>query len=702
MRKVLRNLAKFVVGAGVVFGMNSCNNYKPKEDISSIDSSKYYAVDSLNDVGWELMQTSSKVALFSFGQARKIAQDIDYKKGEGLSYLREGVLYKQKGEYDKSIENYNKSLKFFEEIKDSLSTGKVYNNLGLVHWNRGSYDKAVKSLLEAIKYYGERAPPEKIANTYGNLGLIFDDIGQKEKAKEYYKKDSTILRNILEKEPNNKKINSIFANVLNNMGILLVNKKGDYENYDYYKNALSSAIRGENFVSQGTILNNIALYYEDKEEYDKSKDYYKKSLNINKKIDNKKGILKNLLGLNELDFIKGDYNSALKDLKEAEKISKEIGSLRLKANVISTMAGFYNEKKDYKNSLKYYKEFMELQDSLMNNNSMKQIADMETKYKTREKEKENELLMKEGELQREKLTKRGRTIGGIAGLAGLAGLLSLISVNAYRRKKKANNLLGKQKRIIEEKNKDIMDSIMYAKKIQKSILPKDEKLERLLGDSFVLYKPKDVVSGDFYWLAEKDDKVYFSASDCTGHGVPGAFMSVLSSSLLKEAVSKKEISKPNEILDYVREGIINSLKSSGEIGGSKEGMDSVLCSIDKENKKLEFVGANNPLYLIREGELIVYKGDKMPVGYSDKAKPFTNQEIELKKNDLIYIFSDGYQDQFGGPKGKKFRPKQLKQTLLSIKDKPMKEQGQKLEEIIEDWMKNEDQIDDILVMGVKV
>jgi serine phosphatase RsbU (regulator of sigma subunit) len=250
---------------------------------------------------------------------------------------------------------------------------------------------------------------------------------------------------------------------------------------------------------------------------------------------------------------------------------------------------------------------------------------------------------------------------------------------------------------IEEGNKRITDSIRYAKRIQTAILPSREYLDSVVEKHFVLYKPKDIVSGDFYWASEKNGVSIIAAADCTGHGVPGAFMSMIGNTILNKVVNENGIKKPSDILFELRDGIIKSFNSSE----NKDGMDISIISYDRDNRVLEFAGANNPMYLIREGKLDVIKGDKQPVGhFLGKEAPFTNHTIHILPGDTIYIFSDGYQDQFGGEKDMKFMVGRYKKLLLEHHQKESNEQCQILDDTIEDWMAETKQIDDILVIGI--
>lgn len=257
-----------------------------------------------------------------------------------------------------------------------------------------------------------------------------------------------------------------------------------------------------------------------------------------------------------------------------------------------------------------------------------------------------------------------------------------------------------QKEKMELKNKEITDSINYAKRIQAAILPADNVFIRHLPDSFVLYKPKDIVAGDFYWLEKKDDLVIFAAADCTGHGVPGAMVSVICNNALNRSVREFNLTDPAKILDKTREIIISEFEKSDE--EVKDGMDISLCCYNPTSKQLVWAGANNPLWIINESGLTEYKADKQPIGKFYDPKPYTSHTLQLKKNDLIFIFTDGYQDQFGGPKGKKFKASSLKSLILSLRDKSTAEQKAIIDNIFESWKGILEQIDDVCVIGVKI
>ncbi|UCG28498.1 MAG: SpoIIE family protein phosphatase, partial [Bacteroidales bacterium] len=285
-------------------------------------------------------------------------------------------------------------------------------------------------------------------------------------------------------------------------------------------------------------------------------------------------------------------------------------------------------------------------------------------------------------------------------LAGIRSYASIMEVENYR--KSLEDKVKERTKELAEKNLSITSSISYAGRIQNALLPLREEIDGLLPSWFILNKPRDIVSGDFYWIARKREKIVVAVGDCTGHGVPGAFMSILGISTLNEVVSKSEYLKPDEILNRVREQVIRSLHQTGRDDETRDGIEIALCVFDFPKKKLQFSGAFRPLYLVRDNSLQEFKGDFMPIGiYDDKERPFSSKELDLKENDTIYLFSDGYVDQIGGPDRKTFRAKKFKQLLTDIHREPINEQKEILEKKHEEWKGNMVQIDDILVLGIR-
>jgi serine phosphatase RsbU (regulator of sigma subunit) len=368
-------------------------------------------------------------------------------------------------------------------------------------------------------------------------------------------------------------------------------------------------------------------------------------------------------------------------------------------------------------ALQYYKLFAEMKDSMINDNKTKFISNLQEDYEINKKEQENKVLQAQNEvsattIKQQKLVSYFITAGLLLAIA-----LAFFIFRGYRQKQKANEIIMHQKEevekqksiaeeksiIVEEKNKEILDSIHYAKRIQSALLTSEKYMKKILPEHFVFYKPKDIVSGDFYWSVKHHDKIYFAAADCTGHGVPGAFMSLVGISFLNEILVEKKIYSPEKILDQLRDDIIRTLNPEESIEETKDGMDIVLCCYDPDTKELQFAAANNPLYLIRNGKLTEYKADKFPVGkYYGEMLPFTLQSIPLQPGDLIYTFTDGYADQFGGPDGKKYKYKQLQNLLLSFHAQPMEKQKQKLDDEMIAWKGNLEQVDDILIIGIKI
>lgn len=295
----------------------------------------------------------------------------------------------------------------------------------------------------------------------------------------------------------------------------------------------------------------------------------------------------------------------------------------------------------------------------------------------------------------------------LLGIIGLGSAFAWRTRNLIQQRKRLENLVDErtsevvqQKELVEQKNKEIIDSITYAKRIQRAILPKPKRLRTKLSKAFIMFKPKDIVAGDFYWLEEKGNTILLAAADCTGHGVPGAMVSLICNNTLSRTVREFNYTKPGEILDMVRDILIQSFASSQ--GVVQDGMDIALVVWDRSNNKIMFAGAHNDLHIVRNGELITLEADRQPIGTYKFMKPFTTHEFQLEEGDAFYMFTDGFQDQFGGPKGKKFKSKQLLNEILSIQHLAMPDQKRYLNQAFQDWKGDLEQVDDVCLIGVKV
>lgn len=508
-----------------------------------------------------------------------------------------------------------------------------------------------------------------------------------------------------------------------------------------------------------TLYNNLGLIYSENEEYQKAIDYFEKSLQLNMERGNKEEIIADYLNIALSFQALGYYSESNNRAEKALTKALEINNLDQVKTSYGLLGENYEKLGDTKKAREYYDNYSSISKHLqqkemeaMENQKEKFAREAVSREKelrnardtlgevlelNREMQLQNALLNKENQLKEEQKARleaqqarmearektRRTQIFSLVIVLVLFGFILVLVYFQFRAKKRANVLLQEQNNEIEQQKieiqnqhdlvqkqkKKITDSIQYAKRIQRAVLPPEQVFEDNFSDYFILYRPKDIVSGDFYWATRKDNVLILAVADCTGHGVPGAFMSMLGVAYLNEIVNKIAINKHistlnvDDILNQLREMVINSLHQTGDMNEPKDGLDIALCIIDFENKRLQYAGANNSLYLIRKNEIIVYKADKMPVSYHQKRNsPFTKQSIDWKHDDRIYLFTDGYVDQFGGKEGMKFLSKRFKETLISIHSQPMPEQGRLLGNAFDDWRGDWPQLDDVLVMGIRL
>jgi serine phosphatase RsbU (regulator of sigma subunit) len=405
------------------------------------------------------------------------------------------------------------------------------------------------------------------------------------------------------------------------------------------------------------------------------------------------------------------HSKANEYLTKAMALFKEIDDKKSLADVYYNLSVNLSKLNDFQQSNVFMMEYIALNDTINNIENRKTIHDLAIKYESEKKEQENKILSQENE-------KKQLSIYFSLAALSLVFLILLIIFRNNRIKAKINkklefqnNLIEEQKKtlekqhfLLEEKNKEVTDSIKYAERIQGAILPPDQKWNYILPNSFVLNKPKDILSGDFYWIAETEESIFVAAADCTGHGVPGALISIVNFNLLNKAVLERGLSSPAKILDSVNQWLTESLNQTDEESTIKDGMHISLISINKLNGQVLYAGANNPLYLFKNNELFEYKADKFPVGayINEQINQFTDKEIDCKYGDTIYLFSDGFADQFGGEFGKKYKYRQFKEKLFEAKSFAINEQKDFLHREYINWRGKHEQTDDILVIGIKL
>jgi serine phosphatase RsbU (regulator of sigma subunit)/Tfp pilus assembly protein PilF len=644
-----------------------------KEALTTLGAARYYQgnYEKARDAwieGIDILKKMEKLSENDSINNKKVRESL------AMLYNNVGVVCKNEGEYDKAIEYYQENLRIQEEIGNTLNMARSHNNIGNVYFYFGlDYNKAIDYYNTALELFRKHAEDTSynrqeaspgltgMANTYLNIGLVYKALKNMGLAIDNFRKALRIFRDLDDK--------SGIANAENQMGLVYLEGGSYAEALAASMNALAIYREIGQRKEVAATLNNMGLIYYRWGKYDQALDYYNQSLIITKELNLKREVYDNY--------------------KDISDTYAEMGSFKL--------------------ALQNYQKYNELKDSTLREENMRQISELETKYETERMERENELLNTQNILQVTELKRQRILIWSLAGIFAIILASSVLLFLAYRTIKKTNVLLEKQNIEIKhqrdqifQQKQEITDSIQYASRIQNAILPPETLLSRL-SDHFILYKPRDIVSGDYYWMTQKDGNTVVVAADCTGHGVPGALMSMLGISFMNEIINKNDMIQPNEILNKLRENVVNSLHQKGVEGEAQDGMDLSLCIINHEKTKLQFAGAYNPLYLIRDDVLIEYKPDKMPIGiYKDKTDSFTNHEIDIQTGDVFYLLTDGYVDQFGGPKAKKFMVKKFKDLLLEIYKKNMKEQKEILSNIFDEWKGNINQIDDILVMGIRI
>jgi len=585
--------------------------------------------------------------------ALNISEKINYEHGEikALKLLRKGYSFQK--DYLKKYVINKKLEKIFRLKKDTIEIFNCVSERLKVQSGMGEFDSAKVSLTE-LKVLNITLKGKKQLEVINQSGNLFWIAGQIDSAEHYYKR-------------------------LSKLSFL-------QQNIKYSNNA----------------SNNLAAIAFSKKDYLKAKNIYISILEYDE------GYLpfrlENYNNLSSAYYYLGqDDSSTYYDYKCIE-IAKKLNQQQSLFNFYSFMLERYKNKNIGDSIIHYTRLTGETKLELNNDNhslNLKKLRIQEFFENT----KRDRQIKEDEEAAR---TERVINIGKI-GLIGICILLILVGYYYLRSRRKRKIIEGKRKEIIvkkrevEQKHKSFIRNFEYAKSIQEAVLP-GNNLEKALPDSFVYYKPKDIVSGDFYWVSKTvENKVLIAVGDCTGHGVPGALMSIMGTAFINEVVSENPNVSPAKLLEELRDRVISGLQQKGKEGEARDGMDISICLIDTKDLRLSFSGAFNPMYMVRDKDLTIIDADAQPIGYYlEEEKPFTEKHFDLQKGDVMYLTTDGYQDQFGGPKGKKFMKKKLKEMLIDISHMSLNEQKIHIDNKLQNWMADEFQVDDICVLGFRV
>lgn len=584
-----------------------------------------------------------------------LSKQLNYKLGIAESYNLKGVISRDQSNLRDALENFLNALTLFEELRLPVKVAGIQNNIGLIYAEIKEYRTALAYYFKAEKINLQRKNKLHLAINYNNMATCYQKLNQFASAQTYLNKSLKL-------------------------------RQAEHDT-----------------VGMAMANHNIGLNYQLTGKHDSAIIFFNLSLEYLSGMSENIGHAYNYLELGNTLLQDGKLNEAEEYLLDALRIAEKSELEGVKVEAYKYLSHVYEQKSDFKNAFKFQNLFLSSKENIESDESKNEILKKELEYdfnkrqELQRKDAENKQAVAAAEISAQKKL----TTYAIIALIILSGLIVIV-FRSYHQKRKANFIISKQKEIVEHKNKEILDSINYARYIQTALLPSEALLQSLPLKSFILYKPKDIVSGDFYWLYQNNHTVYLAAADCTGHGVPGALVSVVGNNGLNRCVKEFGITEPGAILDKLSALVEETFDASeNEL---KDGMDISLAKFERLDGKLilSWSGANNPLWLIRDKQLMEIKADKQPVGKYLVTKPFTTHRIELTTGDRIYLFTDGYADQFGGPSGKKFKYKQLEAVLLRTCSLSLNEQKHELEKVFNHWKGSYEQVDDVCIIGVGV
>ncbi|HAS41777.1 MAG TPA: hypothetical protein DCS93_14960 [Microscillaceae bacterium] len=657
------------------------------------------------------------VAIDFFQKALKIAQKNNYETNVITTYQKLGSVYYNLGEFKNSLKTYGELLKY-EELNNGLVSPKTLLGLGRTYYRLGIHEKALGCYLQMLVSYKSKKDRVGVANAYNAIAVIYYTQKSYEKSLNYYFE----ALNIHKSRGNKEKVIFIYINIGYSYYKLNRNNKA----LEYFTEALSLAKLLKHKHSLEAIYSALGEFYFSSGHLLKSLEYFQKGLKIGRNLKNKEGIAFSQVYIGKVFFKKEENIESIKWLRKGISIALEIGDIETAKEGYEYLSKCYFDERNYKEAYENQLLYKQIADSLNNQETSKMLTNLELSNRFQQEKDSLKLIDQQKQLtfEAEIKTRKAHQLVTVIGL-GFTAILLIVSLFFYRDKYRNNQKLNQANEklelsndeinainialqetltTLEKQHKDILGSINYAKRIQRAVLPLDDRLKNTLSEYFILYKPRNLVSGDFYWLEEVGNKQFIIAGDCTGHGVPGAFMTMLGTQALTNIIVQNKVHEPNQILVSLDKILRDLLQTEDTL--VRDGMDIGVVMIDKIARQLHYSGAQNPLILVQDNKLTEVKADRYSINGHRKQNhttiSYTNHIFDIARSSTFYIYSDGYQDQFGGVNGKKFMKRRFISLLGDISQYPMAQQKQILEQTLEDWMEGYEQIDDILVMGIKV
>jgi serine phosphatase RsbU (regulator of sigma subunit) len=635
---------------------------------SKTDTNK---VNLYSKIAREFLYMDAAKALSYADSGEILGKKLNYQRGVCRAYIVKGIYYRNSGDYNNGFKYQFDAIKIAEKIKDKKLIASGYTNLGILFKNQGNYKKAIEYHLQSKQKYTELGDKMGVANCYQNMSNTYRRDKQPDKAIESSREAFKLF---------------------------------DEQNDQYGRMSA--------YASMGSV------YMEDKKEYGIALNYFLKARKISEDENDINGKTVSYQNLGNCYFFLKNYKLAEEFSKKSVELGISLGNKEQEAANYQNLSAIYEATGNTKQALLYHKLFHELSDSVAKSRYKQSTLELEEKFQSEKSKKEiellsnlNELQIKENDIQKSQL-KKNKIILFCAFIIGLIiASLAFLFYKNFKKTEKLNSLLTNRNSLIEYQKKEILDSILYARRIQDSILPQTDELQKALPKHFVIYKPRDIVSGDFYWTCQvkqagpkNNPLTILALCDCTGHGVPGAFMSLISYTLLNHIVKDPKTNAANTVLDFLARELPITLKSVGTAQDLRDGLDIAVAAIDFTDLTLQCSMAHIPIYICDGKELKFIQPDKQSISADnyDPGFKFSLHEVQLKKGDRIYFSTDGFADQFGGPKGKKLKYKELEKFLFETHHLPLHEQKIKLEDFFMTWKAGLEQVDDVTLIGLEM